>query len=64
MLVIMMENQLVTPSRVCQSCLLADKNGQPRWNSGQLICGRIIPKLIDTQPDLYECEMGFRIASI
>ena len=64
MLVILMENQLVTPSIVCQSCLLADKSGQPRWNSGQLSCGHPIPKLIDAQPDQYECEMGFRIASI
>ncbi|MGD1717146.1 hypothetical protein [Hydrocoleum sp. CS-953] len=64
MLVILMENQLVDPQRVCQGCLLASHSGQPRWKGGQLRCGHPVPKLADTQPDQYECEMGFRIASI
>ena len=64
MLVIVMENQLVTPQRVCQNCLLADQTGQPRWKGGQLRCGHPVPKLTDTQADQYECQMGFRIASI
>ncbi|MDE5081536.1 MAG: hypothetical protein O4803_06570 [Trichodesmium sp. St15_bin1_1] len=64
MLVILMENQLIASQRVCQGCLLADQSGQPRWKSGQLSCGHPVPKITDTQPDQYECEMGFRIASI
>jgi len=36
MLVILMENQMLAPQRVCQSCLLADRTGQPRWSGGEL----------------------------
>lgn len=64
MLVIVTENQLLSPQQVCQSCLLADQSGQPRWSQGQLRCGRVISKLAEQQPDQYECQMGFRIAKI
>lgn len=64
MLVIMMDEQLLPPRQVCQTCLLADQSGQPRWNQGQLRCGQAIRKLAANQPDLYQCQMGFRIANI
>jgi hypothetical protein len=64
MLVIMMDNQLLPPEQVCQTCLLADQSGQPRWRQGQLRCGRAIHKLTEAQPEQYECQMGFRIANI
>lgn len=64
MLVILMENQLIAPNQVCQTCLLADSHGQPRWKGGQLRCGHPVPKLGEKQPSLFECQMGFRIASI
>ncbi|HEY9599391.1 MAG TPA: hypothetical protein V6D33_17135 [Cyanophyceae cyanobacterium] len=64
MLVILMDEQILSPSQVCQSCLLADKNGQPRWHQGRLRCGHTIRKLSNNQPDQYECEMGFRIANV
>lgn len=64
MLVILMDNQLLPPQTVCQSCLMADQMGQPRWRQGQLRCGRALHKLTDNQPDQYECQMGFRIANI
>jgi hypothetical protein len=64
MLVILLENQLLSPHQVCQGCLLADRSGQPRWNQGQLRCGHAVRKLSDNQPDQYECQMGFRIANI
>jgi hypothetical protein len=64
MLVILMDNQLLSPQQVCQTCLLADQSGQPRWRQGQLRCGHAIRKLTDNQPDQYECAMGFRIANI
>ena len=60
----LMENQLVAPQQVCQGCLLAAQSGQPRWKGGQLCCGHRVPKLVHTQLDQYECQMGFRIASI
>ncbi|MDF5716799.1 MAG: hypothetical protein PUP93_23745 [Rhizonema sp. NSF051] len=64
MLVIVMEDQILTPRQVCQSCLLADGRGQPRWRQGQLCCGRAVHKLTEQQPEQYECMMGFRIANV
>jgi len=64
MLVILMDNQLISPQQVCQSCLLADQGGQPRWHGGRLSCGRALQKAIAQQPDQYECQMGFRVANI
>jgi hypothetical protein len=64
MLVILTENQLLSPHQVCQNCLMADQSGQPRWHQGQLRCGRALHKLAESQPDQYECQMGFRVAHI
>jgi hypothetical protein len=64
MLVILMENQMLTPQSVCQSCLLADQSGQPRFRGNELRCGYQIRKPAASQPDQYECQMGFRIANI
>jgi hypothetical protein len=64
MLVIMTENQVFPPQQVCQTCLMADQSGQPRWYQGKLRCGRALSKLAEDLPDQYECQMGFRIANI
>lgn len=64
MLVILIEDQILAPQHVCQSCLLADQSGQPRWRQGQLRCGHALGKLTEQQPDQYQCLMGFRIANI
>lgn len=64
MLVILMDNQLISPQQVCQSCLMADQQGQPRWHHGQLRCGRALHKATSSLPDQFECQMGFRVANI
>lgn len=64
MLVMLMDNQLIPPQKVCQTCLLADQTGQPRWRGGRLCCGHAIRKPTAQHPDQYECEMGFRVANI
>jgi len=64
MLVILMENQMLAPQRVCQGCLLASSTGQPRWNDGELRCGHPVGKPTESLPDRYECQMGFTIANI
>jgi hypothetical protein len=64
MLVILTETQIISPRQVCQSCLLADQSGQPRWRQGQLRCGNIIRQLTENQPEQYECQMGFRLVNI
>lgn len=64
MLVILMEEQIISPSKVCQTCLMADRAGQPRWRHGQLCCGRPVHLDAGNVPDQYECQMGFRIAKV
>jgi hypothetical protein len=65
MLVMMTDNQIISPHTVCQNCVLADHNGQPRWRQGSLGCGRLLTGGLDHgQPAQFECQMGFRVASI
>ncbi|MBZ8182359.1 MAG: hypothetical protein SAL07_10310 [Oscillatoria sp. PMC 1051.18] len=70
MLVILADEQILSPQQVCQGCLMASQSGLPRWHQGKLGCGRALRLAgceIDTrskQPDLYECQMGFRLADI
>ncbi|MBW4643929.1 MAG: hypothetical protein KME23_13215 [Goleter apudmare HA4340-LM2] len=64
MLVILMDDQILAPEQVCQSCLLADRSGQPRWRRGQLRCGQQLRPPTEQQSEQYECMMGFRIAHI
>ena len=64
MLVILTDEQVLSPKQVCQSCLLANEDGLPRWDHGKLGCGRELRHLRDNQPHLYRCQMGFKIASI
>jgi hypothetical protein len=64
MLVVLMDDQILPPACVCQTCLLADQSGQPRWRQGKLGCGHALQKLSAQQPEQYECEMGFRIANV
>ena len=40
MLVIVMENQLLSPSAVCKDCPMASQSGLPRWQKGRLRCAR------------------------
>ena len=69
MLVILMDDQLISPQMVCQTCLMADQSGKPRWHGGTLHCGRAVCNIIDRyatepQPTQFECQMGFRVAEI
>lgn len=64
MLVVMMKDQLLSPHTVCQTCLMANQEGQPRFHHGRLTCGRSLTNLQADQPKQYECQMGFKIADI
>ncbi len=64
MLVIMTDNQLISPQAVCSSCLMADRHGQPRWHQGVLRCGRQVASLDQVKSTQFECQMGFRVADI
>ncbi len=64
MLVILTNDHIFSAKQVCQGCLLADRQGLPRWHHGQPTCAHSIGKPSDNQPVLYECEMGFRVADV
>ena len=64
MLVILTEEQILSPQQVCQGCLLANRSGSPRWHRGKLGCGKFLGKPGENQPALYECQMGFRVAKV
>jgi len=64
MLVILMENHLISPTSVCSTCLLADQSGQPRWSAGRLRCGRALQKHDEQDIAQFECQMGFRVADV
>jgi hypothetical protein len=64
MLVMMTDNQIISLHTVCQTCLLADHNGEPRWQHGSLGCGRLVAGLDHGQPAQFECQMGCRIARV
>jgi hypothetical protein len=63
MLVILTDEQVLSPKQVCQGCLLANQSGLPRWQNGKLGCGQALGER-KNQPTLYECQMGFRVANI
>ena len=64
MLVILTDEQLISPKQVCQTCLMANRSGLPRWHKGKLNCGHVVNKLNKNQAKVYECQMGFRVADI
>lgn len=64
MLIALMKDQLVTLQTVCQTCLMADGSGRPRWDGANLRCGRQLADPGQNHPVQYECQMGFRIAEI
>ncbi|MGC1306099.1 MAG: hypothetical protein WA885_02630 [Phormidesmis sp.] len=64
MLVILMEDRLLPPATVCQSCPMASQSGLPRWHQGRLRCGRLVEKSLEKIPAQYECTMGFRVADL
>ena len=64
MLVIVMDDRILSPQAICQNCLLADLKGQPRWRQGELTCGHAVRKRSEGEQTQYECEMGFRVTNI
>ena len=64
MLVIFTDEQVLSTQQVCQGCLLATRQGLPRWSQGNLRCGKMLSIAENSKPTLYECRMGFRVANI
>ncbi|MDY6782949.1 MAG: hypothetical protein SW833_10445 [Cyanobacteriota bacterium] len=65
MLVILTDEQILSPKQVCQGCLLASHSGLPRWDNGKLGCGQSVDHhKHQNAPPQYECQMGFRLANV
>jgi hypothetical protein len=64
MLVILQKEQILSTQIICQNCLWANQNGNPRWHQGKLGCGHCLGNSESNQAKLYECQMGFRLANI
>lgn len=62
MLVILLDNQVIPSASVCDSCLMANQSGQPRWHDGKLGCAQRLEST--TQLPQYQCQMGFRLANV
>ena len=64
MLVIIVNDRLIPVQQVCQNCVMASRDGQPRWDRGQLRCGQAIAPLMPQQPEQFDCQMGFRVVQV
>jgi hypothetical protein len=67
MLVVILNDRIIPPQQVCQACLMADRDGRPRWRQGKLGCGRLVYNFdccTEVQSNAYECQMGFKLVDI
>lgn len=64
MLVILQKEQILSTQSICQNCVWANQNGNPRWHQGKLGCGYCVSSSEFNQTKLYQCQMGFRLANI
>ena len=64
MLVMIGDEQILSPEQVCQNCLMANRQGLPRWSHGKLSCGRALRESTDKKPTIYECQMGFHLTQV
>ncbi len=67
MLIVIINDRILAPQQVCQDCLLADHDGQPRLRQGKLGCARLVCNLThcnEPQPTAYHCQMGFKLIEI
>lgn len=64
MFVLLTDQRALASDVVCQSCLMANQEGQPRWQEGKLLCGSRVQGLDPQSATLYECQMGFRLTRI
>lgn len=64
MLVILQKEQILSTQSICQNCLWANQNGNPRWHQGKLGCGYGLNTSEYKHTKLYQCQMGFRLVNI
>ena len=64
MIVMMTDNQILSPQQVCQNCLMSDQSGLPRWRNSELRCGKVLKQQTGKQAEVYQCQMGFNVTWI
>ncbi|MCC0179101.1 hypothetical protein I4641_19210 [Waterburya agarophytonicola K14] len=64
MIVMITDEQILSASQVCPNCLMADRNGLPRWRRGQLGCGKALQQSTPRQAKIYKCQMGFNVTQV
>ena len=68
MFVVIINDRILAPQQVCQDCVLAGHDGQPRLRQGKLCCAQLICNLnhcsSEPQPTAYHCQMGFKLVEI
>jgi hypothetical protein len=65
MLLIVTDRQVIRPQNICEGCLWATSQGEPRWKQEKLCCGhQIRNRTACEQPAAYECQMGFQLLDI
>jgi hypothetical protein len=69
MIVMIVDQQILSPKQICQNCLMSDQSGLPRWHDSQLGCGKMrlhsgggaSSPQTSKQAQVYECQMGFNV---
>lgn len=64
MIVMIAEEQILHPQKICQNCLMSDQRGLPRWKNSELRCGKSKLQSSSRQATIYRCQMGFNVALI
>jgi hypothetical protein len=63
MVVLLTDREVLSPGQVCRQCLFASTAGEPRFQDGQVICGRgNAAQAPATKPQC--CPMGFRVVEM
>ncbi|MEY2834017.1 MAG: hypothetical protein RLZZ574_3277 [Cyanobacteriota bacterium] len=70
MIVMIVDQQILSPKQVCQNCLMSNQSGLPRWHDSKLGCGKkrshsgggaSSQPTTSKQAQVYECQMGFNL---
>jgi hypothetical protein len=61
MIVMIADQQILSPQQVCQNCLLSDQSGLPRWRDSKLGCSKTPLRQTSKQIQVYQCQMGFNV---
>ncbi|MEO0013456.1 MAG: hypothetical protein RLZZ535_1845 [Cyanobacteriota bacterium] len=72
MIVMIVDQQILSPKQVCQNCLMSNQSGLPRWHDSKLGCGKkrshsggaASSQATPKQAQVYECQMGFNLTWI